>query len=78
MLQERVQAAFHVTPTYNVVDTEGPPHRRMFHVAVVFADHTVPGQGSTIKAAEMDAARRALEQVNLAPPADARPAEAAD
>jgi ribonuclease-3 len=78
MLQERVQATFHVTPTYNVVDTEGPPHRRLFHVEVVFADHSVPGEGSTIKAAEMDAARSALEQVNLAPQPEARQAEAAD
>ncbi|HEV2799482.1 MAG TPA: ribonuclease III [Pyrinomonadaceae bacterium] len=67
LLQERVQATFHVTPTYDVVDTEGPPHRRTFHVRVVFKDEAVPGAGSTIKAAEMDAARRALEQLNLAP-----------
>ncbi len=78
MLQERVQATFHVTPTYNVVDTEGPPHRRLFHVEVVFADNSVPGEGSTIKAAEMDAARSALEHVNLAPQPEARQAEAAD
>ncbi|HZH30778.1 MAG TPA: ribonuclease III [Pyrinomonadaceae bacterium] len=81
MLQERVQATFHVTPTYKVVNTEGPPHRRMFHVEVVYSDNAVPGEGSTIKAAEMDAARRALEQLNPAPqeaqtrPAEAQPAE---
>jgi ribonuclease-3 len=77
MLQERVQATFHVTPTYNVVDTEGPPHRRTFHVEVVFTDNTIPGRGSTIKAAEMDAARRALEGLNLAPQPEASQAEAA-
>jgi len=76
MLQERVQATFHVTPTYNVVKTEGPPHRRTFHVEVVFADNTVPGAGSTIKTAEMDAARRALEEVNLEPQAEASQTEA--
>jgi ribonuclease-3 len=65
MLQECVQAAFHVTPTYNVVETEGPPHRRLFHVEVIFNEHSVRGAGVTIKAAEMDAASRAIEQLNL-------------
>jgi dsRNA-specific ribonuclease len=60
----------------------------MFRVEVVFTDHAIPGAGSTIKAAEMDAAHRALEQLNLAPQpeasqtqapqAEARQAEAAD
>ena len=71
MLQECVQATFHVTPTYNVVDMEGPPHRRTFHVEVVFADNSMPGAGATIKAAEMDAACRAIEQFNLTPQAQA-------
>jgi hypothetical protein len=38
----------------------------------------VPGAGTTIKAAEMDAACRALEQVNLAGQPEAQQAEAAD
>ena len=76
MLQECVQASFHVTPTYQVVDTEGPPHRRTFHVEAVFAEHNVRGAGATIKAAEMDAASRAIEQFNLTPPQ--QQAEAAD
>ncbi|HYP00612.1 MAG TPA: ribonuclease III, partial [Pyrinomonadaceae bacterium] len=77
MLQELVQATFRVTPTYNVVDTEGPPHRRTFHVEVVFAEHRMRGAGATIKAAEADAARRALEELNLTAQAEAH-AEAAD
>ena len=76
MLQERVQAVFHVTPTYNVVETEGPPHRRLFRVEVVFADNAIQGAGSTIKAAEMDAAHRALEQLNLAPQPEASQTQA--
>ncbi len=76
LLQERVQAVFHVTPTYNLVETEGPPHRRTFHVEVVFAGEAVPGAGSTIKAAEMDAARSALEQLNLAPDTETKQTEA--
>ena len=66
MLQESVQATFHVTPTYQVVETEGPPHRRVFRVEVNFADERVGGEGHTIKTAEMDAARRALEQLSAA------------
>lgn len=77
MLQECVQASFHVTPTYQVVETEGPPHRRTFHVEAVFAEHHVRGAGATIKAAEMDAARQAIEQLNLTLPQTPQ-AQAAD
>lgn len=80
MLQECVQASFHVTPTYQLVETEGPPHRRTFRVEAVFAEHSVRGEGATIKAAEMDAACRAIEQLNLTLPQtpQAPQAEAAD
>ena len=61
MLQERLQAERHLTPHYCVVETLGPPHARTFHVEVVFDDERVRGEGETIKAAETDAARRALE-----------------
>jgi ribonuclease-3 len=63
MLQERVQAAFRVTPTYEVISTEGPPHERTFHVEARWNEHAVKGTGSTIKAAEMESARRALAQL---------------
>jgi ribonuclease III len=63
MLQERVQAACRVTPTYEVVSTEGPPHDRTFHVEARWNEYAVKGSGSTIKAAEMESARRALEQI---------------
>jgi ribonuclease III len=63
MLQERVQAAFRVTPTYEVISTEGPPHERTFHVEARWNEHAIKGTGSTIKAAEMESARRALEQL---------------
>jgi ribonuclease-3 len=61
MLQERLQAERHLTPHYNLVETLGPPHARIFHVEVVFDDERVRGEGGTIKSAETDAARRALE-----------------
>jgi ribonuclease-3 len=63
MLQERVQAACRVTPTYELVSTEGPPHDRTFHVEVRWNETTVKGTGTTIKTAEMESARRALEQL---------------
>ena len=63
LLQERLQAERHVTPHYDLVDTQGPPHSRTFHVEVVWDSERVRGEGQTIKAAEMDAARRALEQM---------------
>jgi len=63
LLQERLQAARHVTPRYDLVETQGPPHSRTFHVEVVWDSERVRGEGQTIKAAEMDAARRALEQI---------------
>ena len=63
LLQERVQAQFHMTPTYNVVETEGPPHSRVFHVEVNWGERTTRGTGHTIKAAEMDAACCALEEL---------------
>jgi ribonuclease-3 len=66
MLQERVQAACRVTPTYEVVSTEGPPHDRTFHVEARWNERAVKGSGSTIKAAEMESARRALEQLEAA------------
>ncbi|HEX8559327.1 MAG TPA: ribonuclease III [Pyrinomonadaceae bacterium] len=66
MLQERLQAERHLSPTYDVVETEGPPHARTFHVEAVFNNERVRGRGQTIKAAETDAARRALEL--LGPP----------
>jgi ribonuclease-3 len=64
MLQERVQAAFRVTPVYEMITTEGPPHERTFHVEARWHEMAVKGSGSTIKAAEMDAARLALEQLD--------------
>jgi ribonuclease III len=66
LLQERVQAHFHLTPTYHVVETEGPPHSRVFHVAVNWGEHATRGTGHTIKSAEMDAACRALEELEEA------------
>src|SRR5947209_9897717 len=70
MLQERLQAERHLAPRYDVVETLGPPHARTFRVEVAWDDERVGGEGQTIKAAETDAARRALEQMGAPPQAE--------
>ncbi len=64
LLQERLQAEHHTAPQYNVVETTGPPHRRTFHVEVSWeGGANVRGEGRTIKAAETEAARLALDGI---------------
>lgn len=63
MLQERLQAERRDAPRYAVVETIGPPHRRIFHVEVIWQGGCARAEGSTIKSAEMAAARRALESL---------------
>jgi ribonuclease-3 len=60
VLQEILQAQ-RITPTYEIVATEGPPHDRYF-TARVLADKRVlaTGSGHSKKDAEMDAATEAL------------------
>ncbi|MCL2632369.1 MAG: ribonuclease III [Coriobacteriia bacterium] len=62
-LQELLQVR-QVTPTYQLVSTEGPAHNRMF-TAVVLAEGKVLAQGTgrSIKEAEVAAAALALEQM---------------
>jgi len=62
-LQEKLQATHQATPQYTVVDSVGPPHHRTFHVELSWNDGKVRGEGRTIKAAEAEAARAALEQM---------------
>ncbi len=63
MLQERLQAEQKVAPQYEVVETEGEPHDRTFHVDVFWGETRVRGLGRTIKDAEMQAAHLALENM---------------
>jgi ribonuclease-3 len=64
MLQEKLQAQKLGTPEYRVVKTEGLPHERRFSVEAVWEDGTSSGEGTSIKAAEMMAARKAVESLN--------------
>jgi ribonuclease III len=61
MLQERLQADRRPAPRYTVIETLGPPHRRIFHVEVSWDGGSIQGEGHSIKAAEAEAARAALE-----------------
>ncbi|HEV8368638.1 MAG TPA: ribonuclease III [Pyrinomonadaceae bacterium] len=61
MLQERLQAERRPAPRYTVIETLGPPHRRIFHVEVLWDGGSIQGEGHSIKAAEAEAARAALE-----------------
>jgi ribonuclease-3 len=62
-LQEKLQATRQPGPQYTVVETLGPPHRRMFHVELTWNGGVARGEGPTIKAAEAAAAQAALKQM---------------
>lgn len=66
MLQERLQAERRQAPRYTVVETLGPPHRRIFHVEVSWDRGSIQGEGHSIKSAEASAARAALELMKAA------------
>jgi ribonuclease III len=54
--------------TYNVLEVDGPPHDRTFtSAAVVEGDHVGVGTGRSKKAAEQEAARKALERLGFLP-----------
>jgi ribonuclease-3 len=65
LLQEKLQADRRPAPKYAVVETLGPPHRRIFHVEVTVDGRTVRGEGRSIKAAEVAAAKEALVNLKL-------------
>jgi ribonuclease III len=62
-LQEKLQATRQPGPQYTVIETLGPPHRRMFHVELKWNGGASRGEGPTIKAAEAAAAQAALKQM---------------
>jgi ribonuclease III len=61
-LQERLQARGDAVPDYVVVLEDGPSHKRLFRVRCVIGGEGVSeGEGTSKKAAQQEAARRALE-----------------
>lgn len=65
-LQERLQAQNITAPSYNLLRSEGPPHKRMFYVEAVWDGGRSTGEGTSIKAAEMVAAEKALGELSAA------------
>jgi len=64
LLQEILQASKQSAPTYNIVNIEGPPHKRIFLVEAVWGNGKVLAKGSSKKSAEMMAANLALQKIN--------------
>lgn len=63
-LQERVQESFKNTPTYHVETESGPDHDKIFEISVkVDGEVLATGTGKSKKAAEQDAAKKALEKM---------------
>lgn len=61
-LQERLQGAGVPAPEYAVVEVSGPDHRRSFRVELRVDGRAITtGEGNTIKLAQQEAARTAIE-----------------
>ena len=66
MLQEKTQATRKITPTYRVTEELGPEHRKIFKVAVYLEGAWIAeGEGQSKQDAEVEAAKAALEKINL-------------
>ncbi len=62
-LQERVQVDHGVMPDYCITREEGPDHDKTFWVTLKVLDIETEGMGKSKKAAEQDAARKAIEML---------------
>ncbi len=61
-LQELTQARYGVTPTYKLLHSSGPDHKKEFEVAVTLHDKTIAtAKGRSKKSAQQEAAKKALE-----------------
>ncbi|MCL5017178.1 MAG: ribonuclease III [Patescibacteria group bacterium] len=64
LLQEKTQAKLKITPIYKVLGEEGPDHKKMFNVGVYLSNKLIAtGQGLSKQDAEVEAAKKALEEV---------------
>ncbi|MGB9608800.1 MAG: ribonuclease III [Minisyncoccia bacterium] len=64
-LQEIIQEKLKLTPKYEVLSESGPAHKRSFEVGVFFGDDLIAsGSGDSKQEAEMQAAKKALEDLN--------------
>jgi ribonuclease-3 len=68
-LQQLAQREFGVTPTYQLIDEQGPDHSKCFHVSAVIGPKTFePAWGRNKKEAEQRAACNALSELNADSP----------
>ncbi len=62
LLQEKAQAELKVTPSYRVIESSGPDHRKVFKIGVYFHDKLIAeGAGQSKQDGEVEAAKKALE-----------------
>ncbi|MEK7094284.1 MAG: ribonuclease III [Patescibacteria group bacterium] len=65
-LQEIIQEGRRLTPTYKVLEEQGPAHDRIFLVGVYFGSELITeGRGNSKQEAEVDAAKKALEEYRI-------------
>lgn len=61
--QEKSQDLRGITPSYRVLNEEGPDHSKIFTVGVfIDQEHIATGQGSSKQEAQVDAAKAAIEK----------------
>lgn len=78
LLQELSQGRMKLTPVYHTVDASGPDHARLFTVEVILGERVYgTGRGRNKQAAEQEAARNAILQVEQELEATAVEAQAA-
>jgi ribonuclease III len=59
-LQELIQLKQRITPQYRLIDETGPDHDKTFRARIILGDLSAEGEGKSKKAAEQEAARKAL------------------
>jgi ribonuclease-3 len=66
-LQEISQDKYSITPNYSLISESGPDHDKIFVIGVNIGENLVgQGKGSSKQEAEQDAAKNALEKIDLA------------
>jgi ribonuclease III len=63
-LQEAVQSAIKAIPQYKVVAESGPDHDKTFTIEMTVGSLRAEGSGKSKKAAEQDAARKAIDMLD--------------
>ena len=64
-LQEVIQIKYKVIPAYKIIEEHGPDHNKTFIVGIKINNNQIKGQGKSKKAAEQDAAKKALELLKI-------------